>query len=69
MKHIIMLILVSFLAYQGSNDFETNATDTITTKVSDTLKVLNFEALEAYLATKDDRKTYVINFWATWCAP
>ncbi|WP_047545089.1 TlpA family protein disulfide reductase [Psychroserpens sp. Hel_I_66] len=33
------------------------------------LKVLNFNELESYLKSKDDNKTYVVNFWATWCAP
>lgn len=33
------------------------------------LKVLDFEELQTYLNTKDNTKTYVINFWATWCAP
>ncbi|SDS01528.1 AhpC/TSA family protein [Formosa sp. Hel1_31_208] len=37
--------------------------------VSDALKVFNFDELEAYLSKKDQNKTYVINFWATWCAP
>ena len=32
------------------------------------LKVLNFEALKPYLEKQDD-KTHVINFWATWCKP
>ncbi|MGB6269183.1 MAG: TlpA family protein disulfide reductase [Olleya sp.] len=33
-----------------------------------TLLVYNFEQLEPLLKKTDD-KTYVINFWATWCAP
>ncbi|WP_317046884.1 TlpA disulfide reductase family protein [Olleya aquimaris] len=33
------------------------------------MKIFNFEELENYLATKDKTKTYVVNFWATWCAP
>lgn len=32
------------------------------------LDVYNFEGFESFLSRKDD-KTYVINFWATWCAP
>lgn len=32
------------------------------------VKTLNFEELSSYL-NRNDNKTYVINFWATWCAP
>jgi len=33
-----------------------------------TIKTVDFEGLTPYLTAKDD-KTYVVNFWATWCAP
>lgn len=33
-----------------------------------TLEVYDFEGLQEFLSTSDD-KTYVVNFWATWCAP
>lgn len=43
--------------------------DSITTeKKYGDLKVLNFEELKPYL-TKEDNKTHVVNFWATWCKP
>lgn len=32
------------------------------------IPVYNFDELEPLLNRKDD-KTYIINFWATWCAP
>jgi len=32
------------------------------------LDVYDFEGFESFLSKKDG-KTYVINFWATWCAP
>jgi len=32
------------------------------------LEIHDFNGLEPYLNKKDD-KTYVVNFWATWCAP
>lgn len=33
-----------------------------------TLEVYDYNGLEKFLSTSDD-KTYVVNFWATWCAP
>lgn len=37
--------------------------------VSDvSLKVYDYEGLKPFLETSDD-KVYVVNFWATWCAP
>ncbi|MEP3838960.1 MAG: TlpA disulfide reductase family protein [Algibacter sp.] len=32
------------------------------------LEIYDFTGFEAFLNKKDD-KTYVVNFWATWCAP
>ena len=32
------------------------------------IQVVDFEGLEPYLKAGQD-KTYVVNFWATWCAP
>lgn len=34
----------------------------------ETVKIVDFDGLEPYLNKKDD-KTYVVNFWATWCTP
>ena len=33
-----------------------------------TLQVYDFDAFEKFLNIADD-KTYVVNFWATWCGP
>ena len=32
------------------------------------LEVYDFETFEAFL-NHSDEKTYVVNFWATWCGP
>ncbi|AXO81418.1 TlpA family protein disulfide reductase [Olleya aquimaris] len=37
--------------------------------ISKQFKIFNYKQFEDYLKTKDKSKTYVINFWATWCAP
>src|SRR5690606_13404114 len=36
--------------------------------VEDTLAVYDFAGIEKYLH-QSDGKTYVVNFWATWCVP
>ena len=37
-------------------------------EIQNDLEVYDFEGLEQFLSTTDN-KTYVVNFWATWCAP
>ena len=39
-----------------------------TLAVNDDLEIYDFNGLEPLLNKQDD-KTYVVNFWATWCAP
>lgn len=34
----------------------------------DSLEIYDFQGIEKFLTTTDD-KVYVVNFWATWCAP
>lgn len=36
--------------------------------VAKALEVVDFEGLKPYLKTNSD-KVYIVNFWATWCAP
>lgn len=36
--------------------------------ITDELEIVDFEGLKKYLNSDDDT-TYVVNFWATWCAP
>jgi thiol-disulfide isomerase/thioredoxin len=35
---------------------------------NEVIEVYNFDQLQTYLSNKSD-KTYVVNFWATWCKP
>lgn len=39
-----------------------------TEKAFDSLEIYDFQGIEKFLTTTDD-KVYVVNFWATWCAP
>ena len=64
MKKIVALFVLSFLLLACG----TNEKSQEKTADNSVVEVLNYNALEPLLNRKDDT-TYVINFWATWCAP
>lgn len=68
MKYIWILGLLVLMSCQ---DVTENA-QKIKAKTEDNteiaLEVYDFNGLEKFLSTTND-KTYVVNFWATWCAP
>ncbi len=63
--HLIIFMLIIISACDKKVQKQTNQ-DSFTkiTKV----KSLNYNELKPFLE-KQDNKTYVVNFWATWCAP
>lgn len=69
MKFAAPIIFALFCLF-GSISESTSAIQEVNTETSsEDLKVFNFNELQAYLSKKDANKTYVVNFWATWCAP
>ncbi|MCB0462647.1 MAG: TlpA disulfide reductase family protein [Flavobacteriaceae bacterium] len=73
MKNILSLfVLLLVVSCKIDQKTETAQTDEvkIETYTADDIKleIHNFNGLEPYL-NKNDDKTYVVNFWATWCAP
>ncbi|WP_055435247.1 TlpA disulfide reductase family protein [Lacinutrix algicola] len=72
MKLYIILLMVCFSACKQGNDSKVESEPIVKTEESSIeeieLNVYNFNELEPLLNIKDD-KIYVINFWATWCAP
>ena len=63
---IFVLLLVSC-----KNDVNLVEEESAVTKVEDQqdeLEVYDYEGFQKFLSTETDT-TYVINFWATWCAP
>nr|WP_321236091.1 TlpA disulfide reductase family protein [uncultured Psychroserpens sp.] len=64
---LIVVINLMFLGNVTSMDILSEEEDIENT--SEDLKVFDFEELQTYLSHKDNNKTYVVNFWATWCAP
>ncbi|APY00981.1 TlpA disulfide reductase family protein [Lacinutrix venerupis] len=78
MRYVLLLFLLIFACKQNTSqedvklETETvanvqNANQDINLKDID-LKVYNFNELEPLLNKTED-KIYVVNFWATWCAP
>lgn len=72
MKHFLLLLFVLIFACKQDKVINTETKEDIeidTNKVDNlNLAVYNFNALEPILNRQDDI-IYVVNFWATWCAP
>ncbi|MFK7782325.1 TlpA family protein disulfide reductase [Psychroserpens sp.] len=68
MKYVLFVILVVFFSCKDvSEKKQLDETNGVLEKEF-TLEVYDFDGLQKFLSTTDD-KTYVVNFWATWCAP
>tara|TARA_R110001592_G_scaffold52658_11_gene161520 strand:+ start:4501 stop:5022 length:522 start_codon:yes stop_codon:yes gene_type:complete len=61
----ILLIFIGFISCKKDIVKETSSQKVV--QVS-SVKSYNYKELKPFLEKKDD-KVYVINFWATWCAP
>ena len=72
MKYILLLVVALFLSCksEGSkNNLDTGVENKTEIALNDIeLEIYDFDGLEKFSTYKDD-KTYVVNFWATWCAP
>jgi len=68
MKYIWIVILVLFLGCKNEPKKEHVAEVNETSETEVSLEVYDFNGIQKFLNTTDD-KTYVVNFWATWCAP
>ncbi len=63
------LFLVSFIAILFSCKGEKESKETASIESNAVaIKTVDFKGLEAFF-NKEDDKTYVVNFWATWCKP
>ncbi|MEM6516744.1 MAG: TlpA disulfide reductase family protein [Bacteroidota bacterium] len=72
MRLIVVFILLVCLGCKNESDTSNHVDNSDTTaqnseKTID-LEVYDFDGLENFLEPKGN-KTYVVNFWATWCAP
>lgn len=68
---IIAVVLISSCNTKNKNIeslTESNKAQVVKNTAYQDLEVFDFKGFEKFLNRKDD-KIYVINFWATWCAP
>jgi thiol-disulfide isomerase/thioredoxin len=66
MKHFFILLTIILLSKVSIAQVNNNTTDV--NKATISLEVYDFNGIQKFL-NKEDNKTYVINFWATWCIP
>lgn len=72
MRFIVIILLLGLVCCKDTpqeTPITNRATENASTEKSiDSLEIYDFEGIEKFLTTTDD-KVYVVNFWATWCAP
>lgn len=60
----LVLIIVIFIMFSCKKETK----DMLASVENEIIEIYNYDQLEPLLFANDN-KTYVINFWATWCAP
>jgi thiol-disulfide isomerase/thioredoxin len=68
MKYIMTLLILVLFSCQNENKTKASLLNETSNEKDFELEIYDFDGLEPFL-TKKDNKTYVVNFWATWCAP
>ena len=66
-KYLVIITTTLFLSY-GFTSLNKESFSAIKPSVTQDIPVYNFDELEPLLYTNSE-KTYIINFWAMWCAP
>ncbi len=67
-KYLLVFILLGIFSCKKETQNNLAVSTDENDPVYPELKVIDYYGLEPLLH-KEDEKTYVINFWATWCAP
>lgn len=69
MKMIGLIFVIMLVSCKETVKNELDDSSVVSAEIQENeLEVYDFEGLQKYLTTSSDT-TYVINFWATWCAP
>ncbi len=68
MKYYFLFVILCF--YSCKNEVRDKVAEAVPVSevIYDDLEIYDFNGLEKLL-NKNDDKTHVVNFWATWCAP
>ena len=68
MRLLILLCLFSVASCKNEVKTTNDPVEQTSAVEQDTLQILDFAGLDPLLSTTSN-KTYVVNFWATWCGP
>lgn len=69
MKKLISIIFIVFAFVACKNNTNTKSKKEAKNDITEIkIQSYNYSELEPFLS-KSDEKIYVVNFWATWCAP
>ncbi len=68
MKYVFLIVLFSVLSCKNDKKTASVVEPKPNPSQNISLDVYDYSGFEPFLNKTDD-KTYVINFWATWCAP
>lgn len=69
MKYLVLIVTIVLFSF-GNETHRVSLSEENTLELTgDSLKIFDFNQLQNYLSSKDVNKTYVLNFWATWCGP
>jgi thiol-disulfide isomerase/thioredoxin len=68
-KRLIFFSVTALLLVSCNNSKKKKATNkAIPKSISENIKVYDYDGLDPLFHIKNDT-TYIVNFWATWCAP
>lgn len=69
MKYTILIFTVLLLNCKETPQETAETVNSIAERIeSDVLEIYDYEGVKKYLHLEDDT-VYIVNFWATWCAP
>lgn len=68
MKYVILIVLFTVLSCKNEQKLPLVADAELNSTIETKLEIYDYAGLETFLNKKDE-KIYVVNFWATWCAP
>ena len=63
-----LLVVCFFVSCNNTKTEEVSVASKTVTTINDSIPVYNFDDIEPLLYTNTN-KTYIVNFWAMWCAP